>query len=159
MPISYNIITTTYSPSDYNAILVSMQARRRAIRAFLGTDIWTDEKLCGLLAHAQSGKLAFVSCCCLVGSATADHALKGVNHDYGWSPHYQASRQLPFSPIAEHAFLHLLPQALRNGTSNLAVHDAARCRILIPIIRAELRRRERLRQSIAPVSTLEMASV
>ncbi|MCI0526562.1 MAG: hypothetical protein L0Y56_03795, partial [Nitrospira sp.] len=40
---------------------------------------YSDEKLAALLAHARDGKLAYHSCCCFIGIATADHALRGFN--------------------------------------------------------------------------------
>jgi hypothetical protein len=38
---------------------------------------YTDEKLAALLAHAQDGKLAYRSCCCLIGFPSANHSALG----------------------------------------------------------------------------------
>ncbi len=114
--------------------MTDQQQRKQHIRNFLRTPVWTDEKLCALLAHAES-ILSFNSCCCLIGVATADHALKGKT-DSWWAPHYHLAQDLPLAPDAHHAFCSLpefpsLPDA-----------DVIRNRILRPIIKAELRRRE-----------------
>lgn len=124
--------------------MTKKQEHKQAIRAFLGTSIWTDEKLCALLAHAES-KLRFVSCCCLIGVATADHALRGET-TYWLNKHYCVAKQLPLASEAENAYLWL------NGSiGSDEQDDANRRRVLRPIIRAELKRREHLR-------TLELES-
>ena len=38
---------------------------------------YDDEHLAMLQAHAESGKLAYYSCCCLIGIPTVDHTLRG----------------------------------------------------------------------------------
>ncbi len=113
---------------------MTMKEKRAAIRNFLRTPVWTDEKLCALLAHAESGRLIYTSCCCLIGVATADHALGSLDEHPGNVGHYQRARLLPYAVRAEAAYHYL---ALYN--------DASRRRILRPIIRAELKRRELVR--------------
>lgn len=120
------------------------QKRKQAIRAFLRTPVWTDEKLCALLAHAES-KLAFKSCCCLIGTATADHALRGANDEYTRS-HYMEAIDLPKALEAEIAYKYLTDYW----------NDGARRRILRPIIRAELKRREHLRIPVELESKQEL---
>jgi hypothetical protein len=39
---------------------------KQALRAFMQQH-YTDERLAMLLAHAESGKLSFTSCCCFIG--------------------------------------------------------------------------------------------
>ncbi len=122
---------------------MTLREQKQAIRAFLRTPVWTEEKLCALLAHAQD-KLSMWSCCCLIGAANAPHALKGTNDLTGkhWEHYYDAGK-FPRAGLAEEAFGQM-------GSSNFAWYrmddgDALRrCRIR-PIIRAELRRRERER--------------
>ncbi len=53
---------------------MTFKETKQIIRDFMKTN-YSDERLAMLLAHAQSGKLAFNSCCCFVGVSTAQHAL------------------------------------------------------------------------------------
>lgn len=102
------------------------------LRAFMRRH-YTDERLAMLLAHAQEGKLHYYSCCCFVGIPTADHALQDTLYA---SHHYLgAVMGLPGAVIAQYAFY------------VLAVDDVGRRRILIPIIKAEMRRRARMRRA------------
>ncbi len=121
--------------------MTSQQQRKQQIRNFLRTPVWTDEKLCQLLAHAES-KLSFNSCCCLIGVATADHALRGATHNWR-ADHYHKATNLPLALEAQHAFFHLPNSPLSMQPSD----DATRNRILRPIIKAELRRRELARKT------------
>jgi hypothetical protein len=104
-----------------------------------GPDSW----LAALLAHAQDGRLGFNTCCCLVGSRTAPHALRDAAEEgeffIGDAAHLLSARLLPGAVAAEEAFFALC-------------FDGRRRRVLIPMIKAELRRRERAREiPIAPV--------
>lgn len=101
---------------------------------------YTDEKLAALLAHAQDGKLAFDTCCCLIGIPTANHALKGARPTVwvGWSDgtgstHHFESRGWQFGRLAEHEF------------AALGQDDAERRERIIPLIIAEQERRAALR--------------
>ena len=111
---------------------------------------YSDEKLTALLAHAQDGKLAFYSCCCLIGSATADHALRPRTiywrNTAKLEPHYAQAQELPGSEEAEWAYGKGLLAATRVWSE--AERDSLRRRRLIPILKAELRRRQRFRQSL-----------
>ncbi len=82
-----------------------LKQAKQDIRAFLRTPVWTEEKLCALLAHAQD-KLSMWSCCCLIGVANAPHALMGINDRAGahWE-HYHDAQFLPLAQIAEEAFV------------------------------------------------------
>jgi hypothetical protein len=119
---------------------------KQPIRDFMQRH-YTDERLAQLLVHAQDGKLAYFSCCCFIGISTADHALKSrslknevknvLNMDilkHGEVPHYDHAKDLIGANEAENAYLYL------------ADDDATRRRIMIPMIRAEFRRRDRIRQ-------------
>ncbi len=53
---------------------------KKAIRAFFPN--YTTERLTAYLAHAQDGKVFYSSCCCFIGGATADHALRSqIRHE------------------------------------------------------------------------------
>jgi len=114
---------------------------KKGIRAFFPN--YTTERLAAYLAHAQDGKVFYSSCCCFVGGATADHALRGRcdTNDYG---HYQAARNLPGADRAEAAFFDLGRPQYKHPIGTDGVKDEAqRRRVLIPMIKAELRRRAR----------------
>jgi hypothetical protein len=113
---------------------------KRAIRQFLRTS-YSDERLTWLLAHAQSGKLAYQSCCCLIGVATADHGLCGkVDLSQSTPRHYELARMLPGAKDAEMAFWEL---GYVGGSRLHKSSDELRRRRLIPMIRAVMRARER----------------
>lgn len=107
-----------------------------SIRRYLKTAYKDDARLTALYAHAEDNKLVWFSCCCFIGAATADHALRGQENCYGSEPHYWQARQLPDSYEAECAFY------------TLGRTDTERNRRLIPIIRTEMRRRERTRKKV-----------
>lgn len=95
---------------------------------------YSDERLVMLLDHARSGALSFRSCCCFIGIVTTDlkvlHSL--MCGDYGcerWKTNLRSARALPGASQAEGAF------------KLLSWHDERRSLLLIPIILAELKRR------------------
>lgn len=93
------------------------------------------EKICAVLAHAEDGKLAYMSCCCLIGCFTADHALRPsyeieLPHDTG---HLFKAKKMPHGKAAEAQF-----NRLWKGNDG----DAIRRHRIIPLLRYELRRRE-----------------
>ncbi len=96
---------------------------------------YTDEKLAALLAHAQDGKLAYNSCCCFIGVATADHALeigrdkRGAHYPTPDVIHIHRAKELPFADAAEYEFY------------GLGLTDEKRREKLIPLILAEMERR------------------
>ena len=130
--------------------MTHQQERKRAIRAFMQAH-YTDEKLAQLLAHAQDGKLDYSSCCCFIGVATANHTL-GTGDDFGSDRggmgHYIEAKRLSGAALAEKAFAYL-------WESNYWDSKNRECRtlrqrrnaILIPMIRAEQKRRSLLRAS------------
>jgi hypothetical protein len=112
---------------------------KKAIRAFFPN--YTTERLAAYLAHAQDGKVFYTSCCCFVGGATADHALQGRcdTNDY---THYRAAKLLPGADRAEAAFFDLgRPQYKYPIAPDSLKDDFQRRRVLIPMMKAELRRR------------------
>lgn len=99
---------------------------------------YSDEKLAALLAHAQDGKLAYNSCCCFIGVATADHALE-IAREKRWADyeipdvhHLNLAKELPCAAAAEREFL------------SLGKTDEERRAAIIPLILAEMERREKL---------------
>jgi hypothetical protein len=134
------------------------------IRAFMQAH-YTDERLSWLLAHARSGKLAYNSCCCFIGIPTSPHALVGERKGADWSNllrrmveenpdqvnHHQGSRQWLGGRQAELAYCSLVKDGDERGR-----------RILIPMILAEMRRRDRrmdelARKMLAEVDREELA--
>lgn len=124
--------------------MTKLQEHKGAIRAFLRTEVWTEEKLCALLAHAED-KLTYWSCCCLIGVATANHALRERAKEGGWmetNSHYFIAKELPFAREAETAFSELgRPQEFPPNGYSPEKSDVLRRLRIRPIIRAELRRR------------------
>jgi hypothetical protein len=114
------------------------RARKQAIRNFMQAH-YTDERLAMLLAHAQQGKLAYVSCCCFIGIPTADHPLCEKRVDYT-QPHYIRA---------------LLSIGQAPPYAELGPTDVERRRILIPMVRAEVRRRDKLRSLVVETATLQ----
>lgn len=112
----------------------------KAIERFLQT-AYSDEKLVALLAHAEDGKLVFTSCCCLIGIPTADHALQGstISHPK-LIPHYRLAKELQGAREAETEFMEI-GFRLRDGEDMETVRRA----VLIPMIHAEIARRDALR--------------
>jgi hypothetical protein len=95
---------------------------------------YSDEQLAALLAHAQSGKLSYNSCCCLVGIPLATHALRGEHeYDFDGEAHLERGRELPHAREAESEFALLGP-------------DRARREALARLILAEMERREKGRE-------------
>jgi hypothetical protein len=119
---------------------------KRAIRAFFPN--YTTERLTAYLAHAQDGKVFYSSCCCFIGGATAEHALRGRcnTNDYG---HYRAAKNLPGADRAEAAFFDLGRPRYEYPIGVDGLKDEAQRRaVLIPMIKAELRRRAKQRDVI-----------
>lgn len=126
------------------------------IRAFMQVH-YTDERLAQLLAHAQQGRLEFHSCCCFIGITTADHAL-ATGYKFGQMGHYLTAKAMQGAVAAEEAFLRLDMSARKTGMIFSA--SANRSRILIPMVRAEMRRRGRkaIAERAAAVPAQEIAA-
>lgn len=129
MPVTFGM------PSTYRGY-------KQAIRTFM-RERYTDERLAWLLAHARSGKLSFHSCCCFVGITTSDHTLVGAVGLEGL--HYE---RMKFdvdltTDAAEYAFRRLGATTLPTW-ADYRQHDALRRRIIIPMILAEMKRRDKL---------------
>jgi hypothetical protein len=109
--------------------------RKATLRKFM-RDHYSDERLSWLLEYARSGELRFYSCCCFIGIPTANHALQsGVAH-------LKAAYELDGADEAETAF-----KKIYKPTTIPYSRDSGRQRILIPMVRAEIKRRELVRLS------------
>ena len=119
---------------------------KRTIRVFLRT-AYTDERLTWLLAHARSGKLAYQSCCCLVGLPTSDHVLAGKmsSKEISKSHHYWVAKAFLGASEAEWAYYRLG----LIGRPGREVSDELRRRRLIPMAQAEIERRARRKGGVA----------
>lgn len=122
--------------------MTAQQGRKQVIRNFMRTN-YTDERLAMLLAHAKDGKLGFFSCCCFVGVSSATHALRSdINRDLG--THGPLFVSIDGGIEASNAYGCLWKHANRRDDY---AKDAERRRILIPMIRAEMKRRDSLATS------------
>ena len=132
---------------------------KQVIRDFMRTH-YTDERLAMLLAHAQNGQLAFNSCCCFVGVTSAQHKListwpvfvGGVYVSHG-GPTYTGIAGGREASIAYRCLMH----GTQTGSfAGLDRNDPQRQRILIPMIKAEMRRREKLRGAVQIPATRDI---
>lgn len=117
--------------------MTEQQVRKGHIRRFMQAH-YTDERLAMLLAHTQDGKLAYNSCCCFVGIPfwPGDHALAGYFERMG-----------KINPL-HNTTLGAARMDADLAYANLGSEDPDRRRILIPMIRAEQRRRELLAKQL-----------
>lgn len=99
---------------------------------------YSDEKLAALLAHAQDGKLAFRSCCCFIGVSNATHALK--TDDWINECRAEGSDSEHYNILA----IQGLPHMAEREFFDLGNRDTERRAAIIPLILAEMERREKL---------------
>ncbi len=117
-----------------------LKQAKASIRAFIRMH-WNDEKLCAVYAFNRDGKMRYSSgCCCLLG-VTAFDRLHQVDTCPFWTPgtaqhHYYEAKALSGALSAEKAYLFL---GFYGG-------EPQRQPRLSAILRAEMRRRERLRR-------------
>lgn len=129
---------------------MTVRRHKEAIRNFMRT-FYSDQNLASLLAFARDGKLQFQSCCCFIGIPTATHSLR--QKPLSWeTQHYLEAKELPGANSAEHAFMMLggppeVPWGDFERFLNSPQADAKRRRILIPMVRAEMKRRDFIRAS------------
>lgn len=107
----------------------------KAIEGFLRT-AYSDEKLAALLAWTEDGGLSALSCCCLVGIPTRVGAFNkrlefGAFHSEEIDSHYLIAQSIPGATEAEWEFIRL-------------GDDEERRTAIIPLIRAEMARRDAL---------------
>lgn len=117
---------------------LQLKNRKRAIRQYLRT-AYTDERLAWLLAHARNGKLAYQSCCCLIGAATADHSLKAkADVNQPQAAHYHLARRYVGAKEAEQAYWEL---GYLGESRAMQSSEEIRRRRLTPMILSEMRQR------------------
>lgn len=104
---------------------------------------YSDEKLAALLAHAQDGKLAYNSCCCFIGVPNAIHALQPERYsmDYFGGLDGHLEERLP-----SHFHNDPLMNAAEMEFGTLGFTDELRRERIMPLILAEMERRELLRK-------------
>lgn len=116
---------------------------------------YSDQNLSDLLAHAESGRLAYRSCCCFIGIPTAKHALRGYMTEFeageplGMEFHHHGLARLSSATarLAEAEFM------------NLGRTDAARREAIIPLVKAEMDRRQALSEDLPAVFEHAMRAV
>lgn len=108
---------------------------------------YTDERLVMLSAHAEDGKLAFNSCCCLIGIPTVSHALMGK---YDVCP--EGRRHTNNARGAEGS----LADRAEDAFCALAYNDVDRRARIIPLIKAEIARREAERAAVQTGAELSL---
>lgn len=125
-----------------------LKAYKQEIRKFMHEQ-YTDERLVLLLDHARTGHLSYESCCCFVGISNADHALRTDRLFDVRGSHYmnlpmavRAPADLAYFRLADHMNMNTYYRRYSRDS------DVVRRRIIIPMILAELRRRQ---QSSSPV--------
>ena len=121
---------------------IRLRNGKRAIRQYLRT-AYTDERLAWLLAHARAAKLMYQSCCCLIGAATADHALRSqADVNLASAAHYHLARKFVGAREAEQAYWEL---GYTGKSRSVQSSDEVRRRRLVPMILSEMRQRARAR--------------
>lgn len=131
---------TSYTPGP--AHLNIFKTYKQYIRDYMQAH-YTDQRLAWLLAHARDGKLSFHSCCCFVGIPTADHALQGeTSMASSVGLHYFKAKAAGGmqAGMAESGFAMIGRRTLLTH-EYYQVEDARRRRVIIPMVRAEMRRR------------------
>src|SRR6202021_4042065 len=96
-----------YAGRRFKERTMTHKEKKGHIRAFMQNH-YTDERLAQLLAHAQDGKLNYVSCCCFIGVVTADHAVQegfpAIGNIGTTVDHYWAAKRLPGAQEAESSY-------------------------------------------------------
>jgi hypothetical protein len=126
---------------------------KAVIREFMRR-AYTDERLAMLLAHAQEGRLRHDSCCCLASLPFVKHTLIS-----GWCRNPpECAQDEQYEVGVSYAFNRLIDFS-RTGDDD--TDNAARRRILIPMIRAEMQRRDRARaaKQLGVIETENFAEV
>ena len=120
----------------------SLRENKQSIRSFMQNH-YTDSRLAELLCHARDGKLDYFSCCCFIGVATADHPLQRHAYKPGISvDHYDEATKLSGAKKAEIAYCGLAHSCAKKEREE---RDICRRRILIPMVRTEMKRRDLLK--------------
>lgn len=127
-----------------------LRTDKALIRDFLKSH-YSDTNLAEALDLARAGRLFFESCCCLVRIPTRNHGDFPSNATE-WVRVHQPADGFPSSgnhlaADAENAFLRLYHYASYGWINQ----DNARCRLIVPILKAEIRRRIAVRPLVESV--------
>jgi hypothetical protein len=118
-----------------------MQYPTENIQNYLRT-AYSYEDLVAQLAHAEDGELSYASCSCLIAAPTGHHALLRVGEYCEQRlEHLAAARALPYALAAEEEFNNLG----NPGDGLTPWTDELRRQRVIPLIRAEILRRDGLK--------------
>ena len=118
-----------------------MEYRTENLQNYFRT-AYSYQDLVDVLAHAEDGKLSYTSCSCIVAAPTANHGLLGVGEYCELRlEHLEAARALPYALAAEEEFNNLGNP--RDGLTPWS--DELRRQRVIPLIRAEILRRDGLK--------------
>lgn len=139
------------------------QELKRPIRAWLRE--YPGDRLAALLAYAQDGGLSYWGCCCLLGCFNANHALQ-QDTIYCDGRHLESARirAMSLGIRVESAYADLgypakHPRDPEEGVAMDQTHDKRRRRLLIPMILAEMRRRDRAGREKKDCQEKETAAV
>lgn len=115
----------------------------------------TDAELVAILAHAEDNKLAYGCCTCLISSPGAPHVLVGdAWYCEGAEEHLKQARIQPFAEAAEKEFLWL-----GDPGGGLPYNNEMRRERVIPLLRAEIQRREQSRaQSVTGILDTDLSA-
>lgn len=116
------------------------------VRNYLQT-AYSDKNLAQILDHARAGKLAYYSCCCFAGIPTADHASGELYETFTMGHSVSDGNSISYDITASCAYYYLGRDKYHDLYSR--ENDPLRRRTIIPMILAEIRRRERLKQTVA----------
>ena len=114
---------------------MKLKQAKLAIRNYFQT-AYSDDALAELLDYARAGKLRFYSCCCIAGFPLRPSGLKPLELDEPMNFHRSGFHSLGLSENPSVEFV-------SNAFHRLGDDDDVRCRRIIPMIKAEIRRRTR----------------
>jgi hypothetical protein len=121
---------------------MNFKEAKQTIRDYFRT-AYSDEQLAELLDYTRAGKLRFMSCCCVAGFVTRAEGMAPLEPDQSMNYHSNGEFHIlgdnPQWGVVSEAF-NILAR-YESGCDDR--RDAKRRRILIPMILAEIRRRQR----------------
>ncbi len=113
---------------------------------------YTDEGLSALKAHTEDGKLSYLSCCCFIGAATANHALqeKLTTMEAG------QALALDGSHLSKARHQNIYGKRAEKEFYLLAVTDEERRAKLLPLVEDEIKRRDDLKGVLDALSATQI---
>lgn len=102
---------------------------------------WDDQRLAHVYCHNRDGKMRLMDPCgCILGVTLAGTVHARWESECGHK-HYEQAKNLPGADAVENAYQDLA------SVAGVSQGDIFRCLRMSPILRAELRRRDRIRAS------------